>query len=171
MDTIISENTDIPSQPHLNPLITPSTEMGHREPMTINAFASITIPLPKLAEEGDVAQTNASGNAAAHNHDHNQARISWGVFGLSEVSLGPVVPYHSTPCGPLYSLWVVTPQGRWPGAVQLPNLDTPCHTDLGSDERLWECGAIAIAGVTATDRNFPCQTLKIRKVSIVVMGS
>ena len=26
--------------PHLNPLITPSTEMGHREPMTINAFAS-----------------------------------------------------------------------------------------------------------------------------------
>jgi hypothetical protein len=25
---------------HLNPLITPSTEMGHREPMTINAFAS-----------------------------------------------------------------------------------------------------------------------------------
>jgi hypothetical protein len=27
--------------PHLNPLITPSTEMGHREPMTIIAFASI----------------------------------------------------------------------------------------------------------------------------------
>jgi hypothetical protein len=27
--------------PHLNPLITPSTEMGYREPMTINAFASI----------------------------------------------------------------------------------------------------------------------------------
>jgi hypothetical protein len=26
--------------PHLNPLITPSTEMWHREPMTINAFAS-----------------------------------------------------------------------------------------------------------------------------------
>jgi hypothetical protein len=26
--------------PHLNPLITLSTEMGHREPMTINAFAS-----------------------------------------------------------------------------------------------------------------------------------
>jgi hypothetical protein len=26
--------------PHLNHLITPSTEMGHRQPMTINAFAS-----------------------------------------------------------------------------------------------------------------------------------
>ena len=29
--------------PHLNPLITPSTEMGHREPMTINAIVSIII--------------------------------------------------------------------------------------------------------------------------------
>jgi hypothetical protein len=26
--------------PHFNPLITSSTEMGHKEPMTINAFAS-----------------------------------------------------------------------------------------------------------------------------------
>jgi hypothetical protein len=28
--------------PHLNPLITLSTEMGHREPMTFNAFLLVT---------------------------------------------------------------------------------------------------------------------------------
>jgi hypothetical protein len=35
--------------PHLNPLITPFTELGHREPMTINAFASINI-VPLIME-------------------------------------------------------------------------------------------------------------------------
>jgi hypothetical protein len=34
---------------HLIPLITPSTELGHREPMTINTLASSFSSAPPLA--------------------------------------------------------------------------------------------------------------------------
>jgi hypothetical protein len=44
------------SMPHLNPLITPSAEKGHREPMTINVCASINYILISSAVWGEESE-------------------------------------------------------------------------------------------------------------------
>jgi hypothetical protein len=66
---------------HLNPLITPSIEMGHREPMTINAFtSSFTLLLLTDAE---------TMGAIEHFTPCEQTPVKW----LSHYPLGYLMPY------------------------------------------------------------------------------
>jgi hypothetical protein len=51
---------------------------------------------------------------------------------------------------------------------------THVSLEVGQHETCGHCKVIfmgIVPGEDDTDRNFPCQTLKIRKVSVVVMGS
>jgi hypothetical protein len=86
-----------------------------------------------------------------------------GGHGISKVSLGDVVPVSSTLCGQatpdtashLFQARPVQMAGNL-RASSIP-ADTPCRTPMETGSHY--------------DRNFPCQTVKIRNVSRVVMGS
>jgi hypothetical protein len=71
--------------PHLNPF----TEMGHRKPITINAFAS-SFKLPSYI------------------------RMARGGHGLPKVLPGPAMPCSSTPCGRATPETALQPFQEWP---------------------------------------------------------
>jgi hypothetical protein len=72
-----------------------------------------------------------------------QTCISWGIYRLPEVSLGPPISYHSTTCRrpplkrPFSHFRGGSLQGPWPAPAAV--LDTPCHTGFLSTPSFGRC--------------------------------
>jgi len=95
-------------------------------------------------------------------------RMARGSHGLPKVSPRPAMPGPATPCGRTTHETALRPFQGWlayrvGGLRPSPTpLDTPRRAPM-IVARQFYCHSHV--------RNFPCQTLKISKVSLVIMGS